>query len=47
MAALESIFDQPAEPRYAWVRDLLVDHRDGASTARFLDRLASVTGVAR
>jgi hypothetical protein len=45
LAALESIFDQPADVRHARVRDLLVDHRDGLATARVLDSLHARTGV--
>jgi hypothetical protein len=46
VGALDDLFEQHSQPRYARVRDLLVDHRDAASTARVLDRLAAVTGVA-
>ncbi|SFC43134.1 Rhamnan synthesis protein F [Nocardioides terrae] len=46
-ASLESVFDQPDEALHERVRDLLVDHRDGASTTRVLERLAAEREAAR
>jgi len=47
MDALESILDRPDDARLDRMRDLLVDHRDGASTARVLERLAAEREAAR